>query len=116
MREERFFGRRVRVTCRQDAAGFLLPAEFALGDEVVRIAEVLRQWHDRGFAGTARQRTWLERRHRTHYRVRGDDGRIYDLYVDRTGGRREWYLLRRAARPNEPPEAAEPPGGERAGT
>ncbi|MBM3476454.1 MAG: hypothetical protein FJX75_24545 [Armatimonadetes bacterium] len=113
MREERFFGRRVTVTCREDTAGFLLPAEFVLGEDVVRIAEVLRQWHDSGFAGTSRRRTWLERRHRTHYRVRGEDGRIYDLYVDRTGARREWYLLRRAPRPQQP---SGPPGGERTGT
>jgi hypothetical protein len=116
VREERFFGPRVKVTCREDAAGFLQPAEFVLGDEVVRIAEVLRQWHDAGFAGTAPQRTWLERRHRTHYRVRAEDGRICDLYVDRSGGRRQWYLLRRAARASESSEPSESPQGERAGT
>ena len=97
MREQRFFGRRVRVTSEPDAAGFHHPTEFVLGDEVIRVTEVLRRWHDSGFASTSSRRTWLDRRHRTHYRVRGDDGHIYDLYVDRTGGRRDWYLLRRAA-------------------
>jgi hypothetical protein len=95
MQEERFFGRRTKVACARDAGGFLLPAEFALGDETIRIAEVLLQWHDSGFASTSPRRTWLERRHRTHYRVRGDDGCVYELYVDRTGRRREWYLVKR---------------------
>ncbi len=109
MREERFFGRRVSVTCEQDAAGFSLPAEFTLGDEVIHVREVLRQWHDSGFAATSPRHTWLERRHRTHYRVRGDDGRVYELYVDRTGSRRDWYLLRRLAGPSPPgPAEADP--------
>ncbi|MBM3500102.1 MAG: hypothetical protein FJX74_15710 [Armatimonadetes bacterium] len=97
MHEQRFFGRRVPVRCARDAAGFLLPAQFTLGDEVFHIQEVLLQWHDSGFASTSSRRTWLERRHRTHYRVRADDGCVYELYVDRTGRRRDWYLVRRTS-------------------
>ena len=111
MREERFFGQRLKVTCERDADGFVLPAEFALGDEVIRVTEVLRQWHDSGFAATSPQRTWLERRHRTHYRVRGDDGRIYELYVDRTGGRRDWFLVRRTAGAGAARDLPDPSGG-----
>jgi len=106
MQEKRFFGRRVHVECERDPAGFLLPAEFVLGDEVLRVQDILLQWHDSGFASTSPRRTWLERRHRTHYRVRADDGCVYELYVDRTGNRRDWYLVRRAAEPSLP-DAAE---------
>jgi hypothetical protein len=88
----RFFGRRVEVTCEKDAAGFVLPARFELGDRCIHVAEVLAQWHDHGFHPGTRRRSWLERRHRTHYRVRGDDGCLYDLYVDRTGERRDWFV------------------------
>ena len=88
----RFFGRRVEVTSERDAAGFLLPASFELDDRTVRIAEVAAQWHDHGFHPGTRRRSWLERRHRTYYRIRGDDGYSYDLYVDRTGGRRDWFV------------------------
>jgi hypothetical protein len=115
MREQRFFGRRLRVVCEPDAAGFHLPVELTIGDDVIRVVEVLRQWQDSGFASTSRQRTWLERHHRTHYRVRGDDGRIYELYVDRTGGRRDWYLSKRGARADEPQGVPQPPGRERTG-
>jgi len=91
----RFFGRRVEVTCEKDAGGFALPARFDFGDRCIEVAEVVAQWHDHGFHPAARRRSWLERRHRTYYRVRGDDGCLYDLYVDRTGGRRDWFVTER---------------------
>jgi hypothetical protein len=97
MREERFFGQRIVVRCERDEGGFSEPREFLLGDEAVRVVEVLRRWHDSGFDATTRSRTWLERHHRTHYRVRVEDGGIYELYMDRTGSRRVWFLARRLA-------------------
>ena len=88
----RFFGQPVRVTTQADAAGLQAPASFELGDECLRVTELLAQWHDAGFHPGSRRRTWLERRHRTYYRVRAEDGSVYELYVDRTGGRRDWFL------------------------
>jgi hypothetical protein len=105
MQEKRFFGQRIRVTCARDAAGFLLPAEFALGDDTIRVQEVLLQWHDSGFASTSTRRTWLDRRHRTHYRIRAADGCVYELYVDRTGNRRDWYLMKQLPGPTSPDRA-----------
>jgi len=96
MRERRFFGQRVEVVCERDPAGCYLPSRFVLGKEALGIVEVLRRWHDRGFHSQTRRRTWLERRHRTFYRVRATDGFVYDLYVDRTGGRRDWFVTRKA--------------------
>ena len=98
MRERRFFGQRIEVTCEKDDTGFQLPCRFTLGDNEIRVADVLRRWHDYAHPSTSRRRTWLERKHRTYYRVRATDGSIYELYVDRTGGRRDWFLTRRAAR------------------
>ncbi len=108
MSERRFFGQRVEVVCEEDSAGFHLPSRFILGKEVLGVAEVLRRWHDRGFHPQTRRRTWLERRHRTFYRVRASDGFVYDLYVDRTGGRRDWFVTRKAP-------ASEPCSGSGAG-
>ncbi len=99
MTEQRFFGQRVQVTCERDAGGLHLPFRFVLDKEVLEVAEVLRRWHDRGFHPRTRRRTWLDRRHRTFYRVRADDGCIYELYVDRTGGRRDWFITRKAPAP-----------------
>ncbi len=94
----RFFGRRVEVTCRKDAGGFVLPASFELGDRLIEVTEIIAQWHNYGFHPMTRRRSWLDRRHRTHYRVRGDDGCTYDLYLDRTGGRREWFVTEQSDR------------------
>lgn len=100
MQEKRFLGQRVQVRCGQDVAGILLPAELVLGDRVIRVQEVLQQWHDSGFPRTSPRRTWLERRHRTHYLVRAEDGYCYELYVDRTGNRRDWFVVRQSRHPN----------------
>lgn len=113
MKERRFFGQRVRVVCERDAAGACLPARFTLGKKTLEVVEILRRWHDRGFHPGAPRRTWLERRHRTFYRVRAGDGHLYDLYVDRTGGRRDWFLARRAPslEPRNGAEAADDTAG-----
>jgi hypothetical protein len=107
MSGRRFFGERVQVVCDRDAAGFHLPARFVFGEKTVEVAEVLRRWQDRGFHPRTPRRSWLERRHRTFYRVRATDGFVYDLYVDRTGGRRDWFVTRRtpSAREHDPSEA-----------
>ncbi|MGQ9730882.1 MAG: DUF6504 family protein [Candidatus Zipacnadales bacterium] len=95
MRRQRFFGQRIEVRCQHDESGLYVPQQFVFGEEVLRITEILRQWHDSGFNATSRRRTWLERRHRTYYRVHTHDGSLCDLYVDRTGNRRDWFLTRR---------------------
>jgi hypothetical protein len=102
MREHRFFGQRVEVTCEPDAAGFRAPSRFLLGEDAVEVEAVLDSWHDSGFHPRAPRRTWLERRHRTYYRVRAGDGCVYELYVDRTGGRRDWFVARRLGEPPPP--------------
>ena len=108
MTEQRFFGRGVEVACERDAAGFLLPTRFVLGKETIQVAGVVAQWHDHGFHATVRSRTWLERRHRTFYRVRAEDGRLFELYLDRTGSRRVWFVTREWA----PGDPADPPPSE----
>jgi Domain of unknown function (DUF6504) len=89
----RFFGQPVQVATAADAAGLQAPVSFELGDQTIRVTEVLAQWHNAGFHPMARRRSWLERRHRTYYRVRAEDGYVYELYVDRTGGRRDWFVV-----------------------
>ena len=39
-------------------------------------------------------RTWYRRRHRNCYRVRTEEGSIYEPYLDRSGSRRDWVLAR----------------------
>ena len=40
------------------------------------------------------KKAWWRRRHRDHYKVRTDDGRVFELYFHRGPGRRYWVLLR----------------------
>ena len=90
----RYFGQRVKVDCAPGDAGLHLPERIVMGQEEIRVAEVLRQWHDHGHPSTSPRKSWLDRKHRTCYRVRAVDGRVCEIYVDRTGGRRDWFLTK----------------------
>ena len=59
------------------------------------VVETTRAWMDYGFPPGVKRRSWLERRHRNYYRVRTEDGSVWEVYLDRTGGRRKWFLSRR---------------------
>ena len=60
------------------------------------VAEVLTLWADAGFADPGRrQHQWWERRRRNYYRVRTTTGEVWELYLDRSGGRRRWFAGRR---------------------
>ncbi len=62
----------------------------------MRVVEVVQAWQDYGFGAThPAARNWRTRRHRNYYLVRAEDGRLYELYLDRGAKRRQWYLYRR---------------------
>ncbi len=71
------------------------PASFVWRGREYKVAAVEAAWQDHG-CGTLspRHANWRLRRHRNYYRVRTDDGRLYDLYLDRSGGKRTWMLYR----------------------
>ncbi len=72
------------------------PAAFTVDGETYRVLEIQSAWQDWGFGGThPAARTWRTRRHRNYYRVLCDDGHAYEVYLDRSSGRREWYVYRR---------------------
>ena len=83
----------IQVTTARDERGLMAPASFTRKGREYRIAKVLRQWVDAGFTPGERHRTWLTRRHRNAFRVLCDDDRIYEIYLDRSGGRRIWHLV-----------------------
>lgn len=71
------------------------PDRFIRGDEVIDITEVLAEWHDyrrRGRMAQNMRPERLARAERTgswgvgrdYYRVRTQDGRIFELYYDRS--------------------------------
>lgn len=71
------------------------PASFVWQGRNFRVLAVVESWQDHGFGATHPvARNWRTRRHRNYYRVRAEDGRLYELYLDRGAGQRRWYLYR----------------------
>ena len=83
----------IQVTTTRDERGLMAPASFTRKGREYRVVQVLRQWVDAGFTPGERHKTWLTRRHRNVFRVLCDDDRIYEIYLDRSGGRRVWHLV-----------------------
>lgn len=110
-----FVGREVEVTLSEDEAP--VPLAFRLGSQEYKVAEHIASWQGGAFAGPRRGRDWRQQQERRYYRVRTEEGEVYELYAEwspRRRRRREgsggtrWYLHRRisAAAPKE----AEEPG------
>lgn len=98
MKVERFFGKPVKVT----VGGTLRqPQSFTLAQREYTVVEVLAVWADSGFGKLPlKRRRWWMRHHRTCYRVRTEEGEVYDLYYDRGTSLsnpryRRWFLSRR---------------------
>jgi hypothetical protein len=71
------------------------PMAFKWHDGEFRVKKVLRIWQDWGFpAGSPRRKTWRLRRHRTYFQVLTEDGRAFEIYLDRKGPELEWVLYR----------------------
>jgi hypothetical protein len=91
---ERFFAREIQVTT---AEGVKTPVAFRMGDREYKVVEVTESWQDAGYGTSETNKNWRTRHHRSYYRVKADDGNIYEMYFDRgTNLRhpeyRRWYL------------------------
>lgn len=73
------------------------PAAFLWRGERQEVAEALRGWANHGFGPFRYPARWWQRRHRNYFRVRMQDGRLADLYLDRGSGK--WVLYRITKRP-----------------
>jgi len=98
-----FIGKAVEVELGEGEAPS--PAAFRLGKREHRVAEVLQRWEEQGsgqqIPGHQEHRGQAQR---VHYRVRTDEGEVYELYLDwqadrRLGKRRQeksrWFVHRR---------------------
>ena len=118
-----FLGREIEVRLSEDEAA--APLAFRLGSREYKIAEQLTTWEDRGFGNLQRGRDWRQQQQRRYYRVRTEEGEVYELYADWSPGRRRrkvrtlgarWYLHRRlssapAQEGREEKKGPEPPSG-----
>ncbi len=108
-----FVGRVVEVTLSEDETP--VPLAFRLGPREYKVAEQIATWQEGGFAGPRRGRDWRQQQERRYYRLRTEEGEVYELYVDwsparrrkRGAGAARWYLHRRISAAT-PQEAGEP--------
>ncbi len=114
----RFMEREIEVEAAEDAPQ--RPVAFKIGGQRYVVADVLSTWEDEEPGG----RTRRQRRHRTFYRLRTEEGHLFDIYFDWAEARRRhrnrWVLHRRLAEAAEPAPAPahgekEPPGEEGGG-
>lgn len=105
-----FVGREVEVTLSEDEAP--VPVAFRLGSRQYKVVEQIATWQEGAFAGLRPGRDWRQQQERRYYRVRTEEGEVYELYADWSPRRRQrkggahtvrWYLHRRisAAAPEE---------------
>lgn len=86
----------IQVEMPEDAPVLPHPRAFLWRGERYEVARLLERWTDAGFSDRRRgKHHWWERRHRDYFRVKTTDGSTWDLYLDRSGGRRKWYVGRR---------------------
>ncbi len=118
-----FLGREIEVRLSEDEAA--APLAFRLGSREYKIAEQLTTWEDRGFGNLQRGRDWRQQQQRRYYRVRTEEGEVYELYADWSPVRRRrkgrahgarWYLHRRlssapAEEKGDGEKEPEPPSG-----
>jgi hypothetical protein len=94
---ERFLAREIKVT---SAEGVKTPVAFMLDGREYKVVEVMEWWQDAGYGNSETNKNWRTRHHRSYYRVKADDGNVYEMYFDRgTNLRhpeyRKWYLTQK---------------------
>ena len=70
------------------------PTSFVWRGTRYDVAEVVQEWQDWSVPDYAHVRGWIHRRHRNYYVVRTTDDHVFELYLDRPPGRRDWVLLK----------------------
>ncbi len=91
-----FYSEPIEVQC---AGEPLVPVSFMWRDAEYRVQAILSSWQDFRFPGGApRRKTWRLRHHRNYYVVRTEDGRQFELYLDRKGPVLAWVLYREVER------------------
>ena len=87
---------RIEVELEKGVRALARPRAFVWRGQRYEVARILDAWHDAGFAGQLRTKHgWWDRRHRNYFRVETESGEVWDIYLDRSGRKRQWYLSHR---------------------
>jgi len=72
------------------------PKTFVWREQRYVVERIIKMWSDSSRPDQRRRKHgWWERRHRDYFRVQTESGEVWDIYRDRGGRRRLWYLSRR---------------------
>ena len=72
-----------------------MPERIVWRGESKPVTCVLASWQDWGFPAGVSKTSWRQRRHRTCFLVECDDGKLYEIYLDRGSvDKAEWFLYR----------------------
>ena len=102
----RFMDREIQVEAAEDAPR--RPKAFTVGGRRYLVTEVISTWEDEP-PGSARN--WHQRPHRTFYRLRTEEGELFDVYYDLGESRRrhrDRLALHRRLSTAAPASTAEP--------
>ncbi len=87
----KFLSERIEVII-GDGVG--VPKGFIWRGRTYRIREIWGEWPDYGFGSLKRGR-WWQRRHRTYFRVVTEEGEVFEIYLNRGGKNKRWFLYRK---------------------
>jgi len=90
-----FISAPIEVEMEDTELAMKVPVAFVWDGTRYEIERILDFHFDTGFGAQTYGHAWYTRRHRNCYRVEASDGHIYDIYLDRAGGKREWVLYQR---------------------
>jgi hypothetical protein len=88
--QDNFFSEEIEVETGRSSGR---PSAFTWRGRRYEIREIWGEWPDYGFGAVPSGR-WWQRRHRTYYRVVTGGDEVFEIYLDRGGHRRQWYLYR----------------------
>lgn len=72
------------------------PKSFVWRGARYQVTEVVKAWQDwHTPPGAKHAQRWMHRRHRNCFIVRTNDGQLFELYLDRGAGKRDWVLYKR---------------------
>lgn len=88
---DQFYSQEIQVKTDQRPG---IPNAFIWGGREYRIQEIWGEWPDYSF-GSAQGGRWWQRRHRTYFRVVTEEGELFEIYLERGGKQKRWFLYRR---------------------
>jgi hypothetical protein len=98
---ERYFGRPIEVITKGGENETKIPASFKHNGREYIITEVMEFWPDYGFGrSSSGRKRWWQRHHRNYYRVKTNEGEIYEIYYDRGVNKKnpefkKWFITQR---------------------